>query len=345
MTQPERRRGKYVTLTEIASACGVATSTVSRALSNPNRVSAAMYERVVSAAKELGYHSALLAPIQNTASRGTIALMLPNLSNPFVLDIVRGCQAQAQAAGYRHLLVCSDESVKVESDWLNELAATVDGIVLSSPRSSDDVLRAVSDRVPMVVVNRDVPWLSSVIMDTPAGVAQALEYLVSLGHRSIAHVRGPDGSWTDQQRHKAAQAAAQRLGVTCRSVGHFYPSLVSGAAAADAVALTGATAALFFNDMLAIGALVRFEELGMSVPDDISVVGCDDIFGASFSSPPLTTVTSSGERAGHRATDLLIGSLDGAETVHHVVKIPAHLTVRTSTGPARQVSAQAQTGV
>lgn len=333
MAIPSRRIRRRVTLSEIAAAVGVAPSTVSRALSNPNRVSAQMYERISRKAREMGYESATLPDSRDRIARGTIALMLPNLSNPFNLDIIRGSQAQTQAAGYLHLLASTEGSVQVETHWLMELSQTVDGIVLASPRVDDEILSGISDNVPLVVLNRDVPWLSGVSIDTPSGLVQALDYLISLGHRKIAYVRGPAGSWSDRARYEALRVSADNHGIDLRPIGAFQPSLSAGAAAADAVALAQVTAAIFFNDTLAIGALTRFRQRGIRVPEDMSVVGCDDMFGASFSHPPLTSVTSPGERAGRAATDLLISLFSAKDKSHRVDRLATHLTVRESTGP------------
>jgi DNA-binding LacI/PurR family transcriptional regulator len=335
MVVPARRVQRRVTLTEIAAACGVAPSTVSRALSNPNRVSTEMYERIASKAQEMGYASALLPPTENRLARGTIALVLPNLTNPFNLDVTRGAQAQIRAASYLHLLVSTEESLHMEEQWLREMARTVDGIVVSSPRVEDDVLRAVSQITPTVMINREAPGLSGVVIDTPSGLGQAVHYLHSLGHQRIAYVRGPHGSWTDRTRFDAITAAAHEVGVDLVAVGRYQVTLANGAAAADAVALTRATACIFFNDVLAIGALERFHRLGVSIPDDLSVVGCDDIFGSSFSHPPLTTVTSPGESAGRAAVDMLIGRFATRDRSDRIDHISAHLTVRSSTGPRR----------
>lgn len=336
MVVPPRRVQRRVTLTEIAEACGVVPSTVSRAFSNPNRVSPEMYERITSKAREMGYTSALLPAADNRLARGTIALVLPNLTNPFNLDVTRGAQAQIRAASYLHLLVSTDESLTMEEQWLRELARTVDGIVISSPRVDDDVLRSVAQIAPTVMINREAPGLSGVVIDTPAGLGQAVQYLNSLGHERIAYVRGPHGSWTDRARHEAIAAASLESGVDLVAVGRYQPTLPNGAAAADAVVLTKATACIFFNDVLAIGALDRFRQLGVSVPEDISVVGCDDIFGASFSHPPLTTVSSPGESAGRAAVDLLIGRFSTRDRSDRIDHISAHLTVRASTGPLQK---------
>ncbi len=335
MAVPARRVQRRVTLTEIAEACGVAPSTVSRALSNPNRVSPAMYERITSKAQEMGYASALLPAAENRLVRGTIALVLPNLTNPFNLDVIRGAQGQIRAANYLHLLVSTEESLPMEEQWLRELARTVDGIVVSSPRIDDDALRSVAQVAPTVLINREARGLSGIVIDTPAGLGQAVHYLNSLGHTRIAYVRGPHGSWTDRTRFDAITAAAAEHDVDIVPVGRYQPTLANGAAAADAVVLTRATACIFFNDVLAIGALDRFRQLGVSIPQDLSVVGCDDIFGSSFSHPPLTTVTSPGESAGRAAVDMLIGRFTSRDRTDRTDHISAHLTVRDSTGPLR----------
>ena len=283
----------------------------------------------------MGYESAILPETADRLSAGSIALVLPNLSNPFNLELIRGCQAQAQAAGFLFLLLSTDESVHVESTWLMELSQTVDGIVLASARGDDEDVQEIADNVPIVTVNRAVPSVSGVVIDTPAGCAQGLDYLVSLGHTSIAYVRGPEGSWTDQERLRALTAAAEQHGVSLHIVGQFLPTMSSGAAAADVVELSGATAAIFFNDTLAIGALTRFKSRGVSVPGDMSVIGCDDIFGASFSEPPLTTVTAFGEEAGRAATDLLISRFAQRDKSPRVDRIATHLTVRESAGKDR----------
>lgn len=333
MAIPDRRFRRRVTLTDIARACGVAPSTVSRALSNPNRVSPQMYERIRSKAVEMGYASATLPSAAQSRARGTIGLVLPNISNPFVFDLIRGCQAQCQAAGFLNLLINTEESAHVEQEWLRDLARTVDGVVIASPRSAEDALNAVADAVPLVTINREATGISAVLIETPSASVTALDYLHSLGHRRIAYVRGPETSWTDRRRLDAIGAAAERNGTDLVILGAFYPSLEAGAAAADAVALSGATASLFFNDTLAIGAMTRLRQRGVRIPEDMSVIGCDDIFGAATANPPLSTITSPGERAGRAATELLISQLTTKQGPR-VDHLSAHLTVRESTGPA-----------
>ncbi len=330
---PERRYARRVNLTDIARACGVAPSTVSRALHNPGRVSAAMYDRISRKAIEMGYASATLPQGPDRRVRGTISLVVPTLHNPFVHELIRGSQAQAQAADFLFLLVNTEESAHVELNWLKELSQTVDGVVLASPRSNEADLRAIADAVPVALINRTVSGVSSVVIDTPATSVDALNYLVTLGHRRIAYVRGPETSWTSRARMAALEAATADGGVELLPIGAFHPSLTAGAAAADAVALSGATGALFFNDTLAIGAMRRFRQREIDVPGEISIIGCDDLPASETANPPLTTITGSGERAGRAATELLIGQFTSRSPRVRTETLAAHLTVRDSTGP------------
>jgi LacI family transcriptional regulator len=170
-------------------------------------------------------------------------------------------------------------------------------------------------------------------MDTAGGVTQALEHLVSLGHRDIVYVAGPERSWANAVRWRALVEAAELHGVTLGRIGPFAPLRETGTAAADAMVNSGATAAIAFNDLLAIGMLGRLAERGIRVPADLSIVGCDDVFGADFCSPSLTTITTPIEQAGRVAVTLLLGLLESrAGSGRDGVLLPTHLTVRGSTG-------------
>lgn len=327
-----RKNHGRVTLSDIAEACGLAVSTVSRALTEPGRVAPATQERVERTAAELGYVRSRSSG--RDGGRPSIALLLPNIENPYVLDLIRGVAAQSQASGFELIVASFSESVQVEVDYLQSLADRVAGIVLQSPRGPDALVAAAARRAPIVVINRAVPAVPAVVVDTSEGMRAAVDHLVSNGHRTLAYVRGPATSWSDRQRFDAIRSACRTHGVELTPTGPFFATLTNGRAAADAVLATHATSAIFFNDVLAIGALGRFRDLGVRVPDDISIIGCDDIFGASFSEPPLSTVTVPGEAIGRVATDMLITTLTATVPVKNIQRFTPHLTIRESTGPA-----------
>lgn len=332
---PSPAAPKRATIHDVAARAGVATSTVSRALSQPDRISARTRDLVIKAAHELSYIPN--SGIRGTASlrTGAVALLVPDITNPFYFDIIRGTQEQLKAAGFRQLLVDTEESAEVELTALERVATAADGIILAASRLSEAVLAEAAARIPIVTINRNDSDIPTVLIDTPIGVQQAVEHLVSLDHRNIAFISGPARSWTSQWRWQAFEAAAARHGVQTQRIGPYSPKLTSGAAAADAMLISGATACLAFNDLLAIGMLQRFIARGVGVPDDVSIVGCDDIFGADFCNPPLTTITAPMEQAGRVATNMLLARLaNGSPSVRQLAKLPTHLTIRQSTGRA-----------
>jgi DNA-binding LacI/PurR family transcriptional regulator len=331
-TSPHRS----VTISDVAAHCGVAASTVSRALTRPGRVSETTRLRVVAAAEELGYQPNPRARSLLSGRTETIALLIPDITNPFFFDVIRGTQQQSAAAGYSQLLVDTEESADVEARHISGLGKSVDGLILAASRLPDAELERAAATIPLVALNRSTPGVSTVLIDSAGGTVQAVEHLASLGHRRLAYAGGPTSSWSNGRRWRAVRSSAQRLGLSAVRLGPFTPFVHSGAAAADAAVHAGATAVLAFNDLLAIGILKRLAERGLRVPADVSVVGCDDIFGADFCHPTLTTLTAPIERAGRVATDMLLDLLGrGTGRVASRVqeRLPTHLTVRGSTGP------------
>jgi len=343
----ERAGGRdNVTIVDVAQAAGVATSTVSRALSKPERVSERMRQRVLAVANELGYYPNPQARSLTSGRTHNVALLIPDITNPFFFGLFRGTQAQARARGYFQLVVNTEESASVEASYLAELAKSVDGVIVAASRLSDSELVTASSSLPIVTINRDIEGVPSVVIDTPRAMGNVLDHLVSLGHASVAYAAGPVTSWSSSRRWKALQAAARSRHINCQKIGPFTPTLQAGASAADAGIHSRATAIVFFNDLLAIGALQRFSERGVSVPGDISVVGCDDSFGADFCNPPLTTLAAPIEHAGRVATDMLLATIQnrgadigpGGLPAWRHERLTTFLTIRASTGPAPATS-------
>ncbi|MBH0131154.1 LacI family DNA-binding transcriptional regulator [Salinibacterium sp. NK8237] len=338
---PSATPERPATLKDVADLSGVATSTVSRALSTPSRVNAATRERIERAAEKLGYigtsqaRKLSMGAIANVQGK-SIAVLVADVSNPFYFDIIRGTQQQARAAGYSQLLIDTEESSELEQSMLRGLRGSFDGAVIAASRLTDRELTEISAAIPIVAINRQTAGVPSVFIDSPFGIDQAVEHLISLGHREVVYAAGPETSWSNEGRWRSFVRAMKRHGLTARRLGPFSPKLVGGAAAADAVINSGATACVAFNDLLAIGMLSRLRDRGVRVPDDVSIVGCDDIFGADFCNPPLTTLTAPIEQAGRVAVSMLLANLsqEPQQTPRHAVVLPTHLTVRDSTGPA-----------
>ena len=330
MSSEKPVRPGTVTLQDVAEAAEVAVSTVSRALSNPDRVSRATREHVVAVARRLGYQVN-----RATGRHQMLALLVNDITNPHNFELIRGAEAQARAAGYTLVLGDSQENPDLESLHAERLRSAVDGLVLAASRMPDEQLREIAARTPVVLFNREVQGLASVVMESADGSRQIIEHLVALGHRSIAYLAGPRNAWMTDQRWRTLSGAAADSGAEINRLGPFLPTLDQGAAAADVGLASGASALVAFNDLLAIGVLQRLERRGVDVPGRISVVGYDDIFGSDFCHPPLTTVTGPLERAGRTLVDLMLGTLSGA--AGQQLTLPTQLRIRDSTGvaPAR----------
>ncbi|MHB1009719.1 MAG: LacI family DNA-binding transcriptional regulator [Propionibacteriaceae bacterium] len=325
-----------VTMKDVARRAGVAVSTVSRALASPERISAETRDLVLRTARELGYTAPAPRPAART-NRGYVALLVPDITNPFYFDIIRGSQERLRNSGYTQILLDTEESATAERAFLEQLIEAGTGAIVVASRLPDEDLREMALRTPLVTLNRKLEGIPAVTLDTAAIVAQAVEHLASLGHTRICYVSGSERSATNRRRWESCQDAAERLDLEVTRIGPFNPKPDSGAAAADVLWHSGATAGIAFNDMLAIGMLQRFHERGIKVPDDISVVGCDDIFGSDFCSPPLTTISGPTRRVGRELTTLLLALLEGHELDQGaIIELPVHLKLRGSTGPAPQ---------
>jgi len=320
--------GRAVTLEDVARAAGVAVSTVSRALSRPDRVSARTREHVQAVARRLDYRPNLLARGLPSGRTRMLALLVTDITNPHQFGLIRGAEAQAGAAGYTLVLADSRGRPDLEAELAARLGSSVDGFVLASSRRADDELVELRRRRPLALYNRELEGFPSVVNDHDESSRQIVGHLVGLGHRLLAYLGGPRNAWTANKRWEALAAHTREAGAEILRLGPFPPTLEGGVAAADVGLASGATALVAFNDLMAIGALRRLEQRGVGVPEAVSVAGHDDIFGADFCHPPLTTVASPVEEAGRALVGLLLDNHEDQRIV-----LPTELRVRASTGP------------
>lgn len=324
------------TIYDVARAAGVSPSTVSRAFSRPGRVKAETAERIRAVAAELGYRTRPLGRVAQGGQTSMIALVIADSTNPFHFEIIRGAQAAAAEAGYTLLLADAQESDRLERQALERTLPAVEGIVLASSRMSDSAIRMIAKQRPMVVLNRAVADVPSVVTDVPRGMRRAVEHLHELGHRTVVYVAGPEASWTDGMRWRSVRETAAQLGLTVRRVGPYAPTIEGGRVAVKA--LSGATAVVAYNDMMAMGLLHGLAAIGVRVPTDVSVVGCDDIFAAELVTPALTTVAAPLRTLGSTAVGNLLAVAHGAvSTIGEPVVLPTRLVVRASTAQPRRI--------
>ena len=321
------------TIYDVAAAAQVATSTVSRAFSTPGRVSAVTRERILRAASELGYRPNPHARALLSGRSHTVAMVVSDITNPHYFELIRGAEMRARVSEYTLLLVNAEESPRVEWDQIQRLAPAVDGFVLAASRLPDENLHQIAAQRPVVLMSRELAGLASVVLDHVEGCRQIVAHLASLGHGEIVYLAGPRNSWMARTRWSALTAAAEQIGVTARRIGPFTPKVSQGGAAADGAVNAGATAVIAHNDLLAIGVMQRLAQRGIRVPEDMSVVGFDDIFAADVCAPTLTTLGGAHVDVGRAAVELLLTAGSRAPDDQPHVVLPTELVLRASTGP------------
>jgi LacI family transcriptional regulator len=320
-----------VTISDVAKAAGVSASTVSRALTRPERVDAETKARIFAEIERLGYKVNRAARGLVTGRTSNLAVIVADLANPFFPDIVKGIQLRAHRRNLTTLLADSGEDPEAELNLVGSLAPQVDGIVLCGSRMSDEQLAKAQQLAPVLLVNRSASGVPAVAVDNADGMRHAVRHLRALRHRRIGYVGGPTTSRSHHDRWDGARRAAADNGMELIELGNVEPSFGGGAAAADSVLLAEVSAVLTYNDMIAIGLMHRLVGYGVRVPDEISVVGFDDIPLAEMTYPPLTTVRFPRREAGEAAVDRLMRVLDGAEPEDDAAPLPTELVVRGST--------------
>jgi LacI family transcriptional regulator len=323
-----------VTITDVARAAGVSPSTVSRALSAPDKVDPATRERILRVAQHLEYQPNRAARSLITGRTGNLGLVLPDLANPFFPSLVKAVQQQAHRSDHQVLMMDTDEDPAVELAGVQALSRQVDGVILCSPRMRPAELRQAAALGPTVLVNRLARWAPSVVFDSLDGMRQIVTHLADLGHRHIGFASGPRSSWSTLERLRCLRLVSRQCGLRLAELGTFAPTAQGGRVAVDSVLLSGVTAVVAYNDLVAAGLCQALAERAVDVPGHLSVVGIDDIMVAGMVRPRLTTLAMRTDVAGRTAVDLLLtvmGRRDAAAARR--VDIPADLVVRESTAP------------
>jgi LacI family transcriptional regulator len=285
-------------------------------------------------AKRLGYVPNQTARALSTGRHGNIALVVPDIANPFFPPLIRAAQAKADEAGLSVFLGDSDENPEREDLLIGRFAGQVEGFVLASPRLAKARILAHGQRRPMVLINRDVPGMARVLIDSASGARLAIHHLADLGHRAIAYVGGPVTSWSNQQRREAVLRTGEALGLSIVPIPARRATFEGGLGAVAPVVEAGVTAAVAFDDLVAEGLLVGLAQRGIEVPRAFSVIGCDDVLGAR-TNPPLTTISSPSAEAGRIAVDLLADALKGPPGREVACRLDTGLILRSSTAEPR----------
>lgn len=330
-----------VTIKDIAQEVGVSPSTVSRALSDSPLISAATKERVRAVAERLGYEPNELARALVKGASGAVGLIVPDITNPFFADIARGVGEAARAAGYGVLLCNTSEKPDRELDYIRLLRRKrVDGLLITSATLDDPHLKILARApIPYILVSRlsrnsDAPY---VIGDDHAGARLAVEHLISLGHTRIGFIGGPVEVQSSRDRMGMFRKVMREHGIAARAewIRHADFTQRAGKEVGQRMlSLAERPTAIFAaNDVIALGVLEAADSLGISVPDELSLIGYDDISYAALPRIQLTTIAQPAFEMGKIATDWLISVISGEDLppIHRVLK--PHLIVRSTTVP------------
>jgi LacI family transcriptional regulator len=325
------------TIADVAARAGVSLATVSRVMNGNPSVDQALAEKVRAAAQELNYSASPVARSLVLGKTNTVAVVLPDLVNPTFHGVLRGLSRAAARDSYHVLIADSAESVTDERILAVETRRRCDGIVLCAPRMDEaDLHPLLTELKPVVLVNRNAgsSGIPVVAADYQGGLAELLALLYGDGHRSLVFLAGPPQSASNALRLAAVQDFRDDHRDAAIDVVACGVNFDDGYVAAERVLASSATAVLAFNDLVAMGLMSALNERGVSVPDQLSVVGFDDIPFARYMTPALTTasvpVTELGEHAWHRMWDLLNGRAPG-----HAVVLRPRIEIRGSTGPVR----------
>lgn len=334
---------KPTSIKDIARIADVSFSTVSRALQNSPLISRHTAERIQRIARESGYRASAVARGLVTQKTKTIGVVVTTIADPFVSEVVSGIEECCNDHGYSVFLANSNADPEREQKVVQSFSERrVDGIIVMSSRVGALYVPLLSDmNVPIVLVNNQHPgeFVHSVLIENVKASFDATNHLVQLGHKRISYIGDRFGHQSDTERFAGYRSALERAGLP------FSPELVAHGdgkceegikAVQSLLQLDEPPTAIFcYNDMTALGALHCLHTSGLRVPEDISVVGFDDLFFASYTQPPLTTVRQPRRRMGVLAMDSLRNLLTG-KVSEQSIKVPAELIVRKSTARPRQ---------
>lgn len=328
------------TLIDVAKKAGVSPITVSRVINKTGHISPKMLERVNQAIAELGYVPNELARSLRLKRTNTLALILTDITNPFFTIIARGVEDTANQAGYNVIFYNTDESVEKEKKSFNLILQNqVDGVLLVPATSSSKLVDLINEQgLPLVVLDRAVPSKTDGVQcDSTGGAYQLVKLLIGLGHRRITMINGPVDVSTSLDRltgYKQAMAEAGLQNFEACYFGRFEQNSGYELTKKVMAQFPRPTALFAANNLIAIGTLMALHDLNLRVPEDVAVVGFDDLPLDLVVKPFLTVVAQPAYEMGKKATELLIERINGArpEGDYQSIVLPVELIVRASSG-------------
>lgn len=326
---------------EVAARAGVGVASVSRVLSGHPEVSEVMRNRVMDAVAALGYEPDRLAQSMRTGATMTVGFVVGDISNPLMSQIALGAETRMRESGYSMVLTNSGNDPELEAEHISLLQQRrVDALILSVSDEGSELVSSALRRVgpkPVVLVDRQLSdfEVSVVDCDHARGLNEAFDHLVQLGHRRIGMINGNVNVRPSRERERALRRAARLSGevsVAIRngnfSADHGYESTMAMLSRPDAP-----SAVIAGSNQILVGVLRALRDLELRIPDDVSLVTCDDITLSEFLTPALATISREPALMGRAAAELLLAEIGGAEPQH--VLLPTGFRPAASCGPAR----------
>jgi LacI family transcriptional regulator len=328
---------RRITIRDVAERAKVGTMTVSRVVNRSGYVNAQTRSRVEAAIAELGYMPNESARNLRSRRSGTIALIVTDITNPFFTTIARGVEDAASEAGSLVLLGNTDESEAEELRYMRMLVQKgVDGVLFVPARNGATALEfARTHGLRVVVLDRrsDFAGVDVVRCDSELGAYELGELLLSLGHQNFAILAGPDGISTSDDRVTGFLRALETAGRAANcTISHGQFSVADGAQQMEVALATKPTAVFATNNFLAIGALNYVREAGIRVPEDVALVGFDDLPAHLITFPFLTVSAQPAYEMGVTATKLLLERVQTPDLAAREIVLPTNLVIRTSSG-------------
>lgn len=346
-----RHNKAAVTIRDVARVAGVSVSTVSRVLNEKDDVAADTVARVQAVIQELAYTSSLAARSLRSRRTNVIGLIVPDIGDSFSIQVMKGVNRAIARADYDLIAYTSGSTAKPSSAEHEQYYVSLlngsltDGVVIVTPGTT-----SFSTAGPVVAVdpNKQGPGCTSVIATNHAGAVTAMEYLLGLGHRRIGFIGGRPDLQSAEQRLQGYKDALGAHGIAPDSVlitvGDFTTATARLCARRLLQAAERPTAIFAANDQSAIGAVEAAREMGLQVPQDLSVVGFDNIPEAAYFNPALTTVDQFIDRMGQAATEILIDLIKGRAIDSTRCEVATQLVVRDSCRPMGSAGAGRGTG-
>ncbi|OPA75202.1 LacI family transcriptional regulator [Paenibacillus selenitireducens] len=327
------------TIYDIAREAGVSIATVSKVMNQTGRISDKTRKHVLDIMKKSDYQPSVVASALTKKRTYTLGLLIPDLANPFFAEVARSIEDSAQLLGYNLVISSTDNELSKEERYVNVLRQKrVDGIILATGARSDSIVKQLlKQKLPIAVIAREMPSfvVDTVLVDDFLGGYLATSHLIELGHRRIAVIAEDLGVMSSRERVRGYKQALEESGIAYEDrLVVVSPFHVQGGKETATELLRGPlkpTAIFACNDLLAIGVVQAVREQGMSVPQDVSVVGFDNTLLATIIDPSLTTVAQPIQEMGRQIVQLITQEIDGSKPNKQRLVLLPELVIRNST--------------